>query len=230
MDIADWLRQLDLEQYKAVFRDNDIRAAVLPSLTAEDLKDLGVTSVGHRRQLLEAIAALRTDAPSAGNVTQPLQSSASRPSASNRSHASMAERRQLSVMFCDVIGFTKLSARLDPEDLSEVVHSYQSLVANTISRFGGFIARYVGDGVLIYFGWPEAHEANAERAVRAALAVIDAIGQTPVRAESLQVRIGIATGLVVVGESIGTGEARQQTAIGETPNVAARLQALAGPT
>ena len=229
MDIADWLRQLDLEQYKAVFRDNDIRAAVLPSLTAGDLNDLGVTSVGHRRQLLEAIAALRTDAPSAGSLTQPLQSSASRPSASDRSRTSMAERRQLSVMFCDVIGFTKLSARLDPEDLSAVVDSYQSLVATTIARFGGFIARYVGDGVLIYFGWPEAHEANAERAVRAALAVIDAIGQTPVRAESLQVRIGIATGLVVVGESIGTGEARQQTAIGETPNVAARLQALAGP-
>jgi class 3 adenylate cyclase/predicted ATPase len=229
MDIADWLRQLDLEQYEAVFRDNDIRAAVLPSLTAEDLKDLGVTSVGHRRRLLEAIAALRTDAPSAGSLTQPLQSSASRPSASDRSRASMAERRQLSVMFCDVIGFTKLSARLDPEDLSAVIHSYQSLVATTIARFGGFIARYVGDGVLIYFGWPEAHEANAERAVRAALAVIDAIGQTPVRAESLQVRIGIATGLVVVRESIGTGEARQQTAIGETPNVAARLQALAGP-
>ena len=181
MDIADWLRQLDLEQYKAVFRDNDIRAAVLPSLTAEDLKDLGVTSVGHRRQLLEAIAALRTDAPSAGNLTQLLQSSASRPSASDRSRASMAERCQLSVMFCDVIGFTKLSARLDPEDLSAVVHSYQSLVANTISRFGGFIARYVGDGVLTYFGWPEAHEADAGRAVRAALAVIDAIGQTPVR-------------------------------------------------
>ena len=132
-------------------------------------------------------------------------------------------------MFCDIIGFTALSARLDPEDLSAVIRGYQSAWPTTIGRFGGFIARYVGDGVLIYFGWPEAHEADAERAVRAALAVIDAISQAPVRTEPLQVRIGIATGLVVVGEPIGTGDARQQTAIGETPNLAARLQGLAEP-
>ena len=136
MDIADWLRQLDLEQYKAVFRDNDIRAAVLPSLTAEDLKDLGVTSVGHRRQLLEAIAALRTDASSAGNLTQPLQSSASRPSASDRSGASIPERRQISVMFCDVVGFTALSSRLDPEDLSALIRGYQSCVARRSHALG----------------------------------------------------------------------------------------------
>jgi class 3 adenylate cyclase len=132
-------------------------------------------------------------------------------------------------MFCDQVGFTALSSRLDPEDLSAVIRDYQSRVATTIARFGGFIARYVGDGVLIYFGWPEAREADTERAVRAALAVIAAVGQTPVRMEPLKVRIGIATGLVVVGEPIGTGEARQQTAIGETPNLAARLQGLAGP-
>ena len=132
-------------------------------------------------------------------------------------------------MFCDVMGSTALSSRLDPEDLSSVIRDYQARVAATITRFGGFIARYVGDGVLTYFGWPEAHEANAESAVRAALAVINVISQAPVRTEQLQVRIGIATGLVVIGEPIGAGDARQQTAIGETPNRAARLQSLAAP-
>ncbi len=216
MDVAGWLRQLGLERYELSFRENDITAAVLPSLTANDLKDLGVASVGHRRQLLDAIAALR------GKADQPVaQIAADTPRA--------PERRQLSVMFCDLMGFTELSSRLDPEDLSGVIRAYQERVATVIARFGGFIARYVGDGVLIYFGWPEAHEANAERAVRAALAIIEAISQAPVRAELLQVRIGIATGLVVVGQPIGRGDARQQTAVGETPNLAARLQALAEP-
>ena len=132
-------------------------------------------------------------------------------------------------MFCDVIDFTALSSRIDPEDLSAVIRGYQSRVATTIARFGGFIARYVGDGILIYFGWPEAHEVSAESAVRAALAVIDVITRAPVLTEPLQVRIGIATGLVVVGEPIGTGEAQQRQAIGETPNLAARLQGLAQP-
>jgi predicted ATPase/class 3 adenylate cyclase len=127
------------------------------------------------------------------------------------------------------MGSTALSSRLDPEELSAVIRGYQARVAAIIARFGGFIARYVGDGILIYFGWPGAHEANAERAVRAALAVIDAIAQAPVLTEPLQVRIGIATGLVVVGEPIDTDEGRQQEAIGETPNLAARLQNLAGP-
>ena len=138
-----------------------------------------------------------------------------------------AERRQVSVMFCDVVGFTALSSILDPEDLSAVIRNYQATVATTIERFGGFIARYVGDGVLIYFGWPEAREADAERAVRAALAVISEIARAPNAGERLRLRIGIATGLVVIGEMIGTGEAKQQTAIGETPNLAARLQSLA---
>jgi class 3 adenylate cyclase/predicted ATPase len=130
-------------------------------------------------------------------------------------------------MFCDLVGSTPLSSRLDPEDLGDVIRGYQSSVATIVERFGGFIARYVGDGVLIYFGWPKAQEADAERAVRAALAIVGAIGRAPILGEQLQVRIGIATGLVVVGEPIGAGEARQQTAIGETPNRAARLQALA---
>jgi class 3 adenylate cyclase len=229
MDVADWLRQLGLERYEAAFRENDVSAVVLHSLTAEDLREVGVTSVGHRRLLLEAIAALRADTTAASEPSQSSQSQLSDPSTNGRSAGPIAERRQLSVMFCDVIGSTALSSRLDPEELSAVIRGYQARVATAIARFGGFIARYVGDGVLTYFGWPTAHEANAERAVRAALAVIDAIAQAPILTESLQVRIGIATGLVVIGEPIGTGEARQQTAIGETPNLAARLQNLAGP-
>src|SRR5689334_21623609 len=140
-----------------------------------------------------------------------------------------AERRPLSVMFCDLIGSTALSARLDPEDLREVIRSYQARVAATIQQFDSFIARYVGDGVLIYFGWPQANETDAERAVRAGLAVATAVSETPVAGQTLQVRIGIATGLVVIGEPIGSGDSRQQTAVGETPNLAARLQGLAGP-
>jgi class 3 adenylate cyclase len=132
-------------------------------------------------------------------------------------------------MFCDLVGSTALAVQLDPEDLSKVIRSYQSCVASAIARFDGFIARYVGDGVLIYFGWPEARETDAERAIRGALAIIAAIAQSPTLSGRVRVRIGIATGLVVIGEPIGTGEARQQTAIGETPNLAARLQAPAGP-
>src|SRR3984957_11029407 len=140
-----------------------------------------------------------------------------------------AERRPLSVMFCDLIGSTALSSRLDAEDLREVIRSYQACVATTIRQFEGFIARYVGDGVLIYFGWPEARETDAERAVRAGLAVAAAVSVTLVGGEPLHVRIGIATGLVIIGEPIGSGDSRQQTAVGETPNLAARLQGLAGP-
>jgi class 3 adenylate cyclase/tetratricopeptide (TPR) repeat protein len=223
MDVAGWLRTLNLGQYEAAFRKNSVTVDLLPTLTAEDLKDLGVTPVGHRRRLLDAIAALRA---SADLTEKPHAASAERP---RQSQQSAAERRQLSVMFCDLMDSTALSSRLDPEELSAVIRGYQARVATIIARFGGFIARYVGDGILIYFGWPEAHEANAERAVRAALAVVDTIAQAPVLTEPLQVRIGIATGLVVVGEPIDTDEGRQQTAIGETPNLAARLQNLAGP-
>jgi class 3 adenylate cyclase/tetratricopeptide (TPR) repeat protein len=221
MDVVDWLRALDLGQYEETLRENLVSMDLLPSLTADDLKELGVNTVGDRRRLLNAISALRarTEQNSAGPT-------ASIPN-DDRQHT--AERRQLSVMFCDISGSTALSTRLDPEDLSAVVRAYQSTVRTTIARFGGFIARYVGDGVLIYFGWPEAHETDAESAVRAALAVIAAISQSPVHGEKLSIRIGIATGLVVIGAPIGEGDARQQTAIGETPNLAARLQSLAAP-
>jgi class 3 adenylate cyclase/predicted ATPase len=228
MDVADWLRTLGLEQYEASFHKNAVTHDVLPSLTAEDLNELGVTSVGHRRRLLNAIATLRSDRELTGNPT--IGPTAGRvDNIGHRSGQPGAERRQLTVMFCDLVGSTELSSRLDPEDLGEVIRAYQARARTAIAQFGGFIARYVGDGILTYFGWPEAHEADAERAVRAALAVIDAVAQTPVSTEPLQVRIGIATGLVVVGEPIGEGQARQQTAIGETPNLAARLQGLAAP-
>jgi class 3 adenylate cyclase len=221
MDVTVWLRNLGLERYAAAFRENDVDAKLMPNLTPDDLKDLGIASVGHRRQLLEAIATLRpNDAPSRPPATPP---------ANAGSPETTAERRPLSVMFCDLIGSTALSARLDPEDLRQVIRTYQACVATTIHRFDGFIARYVGDGVLIYFGWPEARETDAERAVRAGLAVAAAVSEADAGGEPLHVRIGIATGPVVVGEPIGSGDSRQQTAIGETPNLAARLQGLAGP-
>jgi class 3 adenylate cyclase len=225
MDVADWLRALGLERYAAAFRENAVDAEVLPSLTADDLKDLGVTLVGHRRRLLEAISAMRIKE---ALVDDPARLSAST-SENLGSLETTAERRPLSVMFCDLIGSTALSSRLDPEDLREVIRTYQSRVVSTIQQFDGFIARYMGDGVLVYFGWPEARETDAERAVRAGLAVAAAVSEAPVAGEPLEVRIGIATGLVIIGEPIGAGDARQQTAIGETPNLAARLQGLAGP-
>ncbi len=225
MDVANWLQALGLERYEAAFRENDVDCELLLDLTADDLKEIGVASFGHRRRLLEAIEALQLkEMPADNSVGLPVSASG-KPGSSE----AIAERRPLSVMFCDLIGSTALSSRLDAEDLGEVIRTYQACVAATIRQFDGFIARYVGDGVLIYFGWPEARETDAESAVRAGLAVAAAVSATSVSGEPLQVRIGVATGLVVIGEPIGSGESRQQTAIGETPNLAARLQSLAGP-
>jgi class 3 adenylate cyclase/predicted ATPase len=224
MNIVVWLRSLGLGQYEAAFRDNEIDETVLPNLTAEDLKDLGVSVVGHRRKLLDAIAALRTDAgarvPSDGATTS---------SAPTVSPEDRAERRQVTVMFSDLVGSTALSARMDPEDLREVVSAYHKCVAEVVRRFGGFVAQYLGDGVLVYFGYPEAHEDDAERAVRAGLEVIAAVTALKTPA-SLQTRVGIATGLVVVGDLMtGSGEAHERRIVGETPNLAARLQGIAEP-
>ncbi|MFL5256483.1 MAG: AAA family ATPase [Rhodopila sp.] len=230
MDTGDWLKSLGLERYEAAFRANDVTVGLLPILTADDLRDIGVTSVGHRRRILDAIAPLRlVRIPDPTLVEVSSDPGMSRAPSGPTASGPVAERRPLSVMFCDLIGSTALSSRLDPEDLREVIRSYQARVASTIQQFNGFIARYVGDGVLIYFGWPQAHETDAARAVRAALAVAAAINEAPVAGQALQVRIGIATGLVVIGELIGLGDTRQQTAVGETPNRAARLQSLAGP-
>jgi class 3 adenylate cyclase/predicted ATPase len=223
MDVAEWLRGLGLEQYEPAFRTNEIDATVLPNLTAEDLKDLGVTLVGHRRRLLDAIATLASEAPAARN---PLPSPP--PVAGEGRVGAEAERRQLTVMFSDLVGSTALSTRHDPEDLRELIGDYHRAVAETVGRFAGFVAKYMGDGVLIYFGYPQAHEDDAERAVRAGLAVIEAVGRLPAR-EELSVRIGIATGLAVVGDLIGEGAAQERGVVGETPNLAARLQALAMP-
>ena len=133
-------------------------------------------------------------------------------------------------MFSDLVGSTALSARMDPEDLRELISAYQKCVAETVGRFGGFVAKYMGDGVLVYFGYPQAHEDDAERAVRAGLELVAAVGQTgETHAPSLQTRIGIATGLVVVGDLIGSGASQEQAIVGETPNLAARLQGVAEP-
>jgi class 3 adenylate cyclase/tetratricopeptide (TPR) repeat protein len=228
MDVGEFLRRLELQQHEAAFRDNGIDIRVLPKLTAEDLKDLGVTMVGHRRLLLEAIATLNEPTARAAMAGADALDAAPMWGTQAASTAE-AELRPLSVMFCDLIGSTALSSRLDLEDLQEVIRTYQACVATTIQQFGGFIARYVGDGVLIYFGWPEARETDAERAVHAGLAVSAAVRATPVSGELLQVHVGIATGLVVIGEPIGSRDSRQQTAVGETPNLASRLQGLAGP-
>jgi class 3 adenylate cyclase len=163
MDVVVWLRGLGLGKYEAAFRENEIDDTVLPNLTAEDLKDLGVSLVGHRRKLLDAIAALRTDA----GAKAPSSEAATTSSASTASPEDRAERRQVTVMFSDLVGSTALSARMDPEDLREVISAYQKCVGETVCRFGGFVAKYMGDGVLVYFGYPEAHEDDAERAVRA---------------------------------------------------------------
>src|SRR5262245_54080744 len=210
--IARWLEDLGLGQYAQRFADNDIDFDSLSELTDQDLEKLGV-SLGHRRKLLRAVGALGGRA------------SASVPEAARRDGA---ERRQLTVMFTDLVGSTALSTKLDPEDLRAVIGAYHKCVAETVARFDGFVANYMGDGVLIDFGYPQAHEDDAERAARAGLALIEAVHRLTT-AEPLQVRIGISTGLVVVGDSVGSGEAQERGVVGETPNLAARLQAVAAP-
>jgi class 3 adenylate cyclase len=206
---------------QAVFRENEISEKVLPKLTAEDLKELSVNALGHRRILLDAIVLLRTD----GDAKTP---TAEAPSAAPKVTHDTAERRQVTVMFSDLVGSTALSARMDPEDLRDVISAYQKCVAETVERFGGFVAKYMGDGVLVYFGYPQAHEDDAERAVRAGLELIQAVGGLKSSAP-LQTRVGIGTGLVVVGDLIGSGEAQERGIVGETPNLAARLQGVAEP-
>jgi class 3 adenylate cyclase len=227
MDITAWLRSLGLERYEQAFRDNEINESVLQKLTTEDLKELGVIAVGHRRILLDAIANLQGETAVKHDKVSPV--TAEKPDrADNR--LTEAERRQLTVMFCDLVSSTALSARLDPEDLRSVIGAYHRCCTELVERNGGFVAKYMGDGVLAYFGYPQAHEHDAERAVRAGLALVEALPKLATTAGSpLQVRVGIATGLVVVGDLIGAGPAQEQAVVGETPNLAARLQALAEP-
>ena len=216
--VEDWLKKLGLDQYARRFSDNDIDVSVLPYLTDTDLEKIGV-SLGHRRKILAAIAELSgassSKAETDNRIVEPKPQDA-------------AERRQVTVMFSDLVGSTALSTRMDPEDLREVISAYQKCVAGTVQRFGGFVAKYMGDGVLIYFGYPQAHEDDAERAVRAGLELLTAVGALKTHAP-LQTRVGIATGLVVVGDLIGSGASQEQAIVGETPNLAARLQGIAEP-
>src|SRR5215831_12553635 len=210
--IADWLNQLGMHEYTQCFAKNDIDFDILPDLSDKDLEKIGITSLGHRRKLLRAIADLKRP-----EKITPALTGAVAPPAPLRV-ADTAERRQVTVMFSDLFGSTALATRMDAEDLRELISDYHKCVAEAVRRLGGFVAQYLGDGVLVYFGYPEAHENDAERAVRAGLEVIAALGAIKAPAV-LQARVGIATGLVVVGDLI----------IGETPNLAARLQGIAEP-
>src|SRR4051794_27001532 len=223
MDVAAWLRALGLDQYEAAFRENGVSEEDLPHLIAEDLQDLGVVAVGHRRRLLVAIAKLQNDGASSQAAKSSDDRSASIPADDAVSPG--GERRQLTVMFCDLVGSTALSEKLDPEALRDLLHAYRTLCGDIIARYDGFVGRYVGDGILTYFGWPAAHEDDAERAVRVALEIVQTVKRASAT-EALSVRIGIATGPVVVGEAAGTGD-QAKLAVGSTPNLAARLQGLA---
>jgi class 3 adenylate cyclase len=220
MEVGDWLRGLGLAQYEATFRENEIDSEVLLELTDTDLEKIGVP-LGHRKRLLKAIASFGT----AVTTAQPKKP------APPSSSTDAAERRQLTVMFCDLVGSTSMSGRLDPEDMREVIRAYQDACSGAVAHYDGFVAKFMGDGVLAYFGFPRAHEEDAERAVRASLDIAAAVAKldTPAK-ESLKVRIGIATGIVVVGDLVGKGPAQEQAVVGETPNLAARLQGLAEPS
>lgn len=219
--IADWLKKLGMSEYVELFAENHIDFSVLPELTDQDLKDLGIV-LGDRRKMLRAIADLSGIEKIQSKPTEAVTTPVAPQSQDS------AERRQVSVMFADLVGSTALSARMDPEDLREIISAYQGCVTETVRRLDGFVAKYMGDGVLVYFGYPQAHEDDAERAVRAGLELIAAVCalKAPV---SLQTRVGIATGLVVVGDLIGSGEAQERGIVGETPNLAARLQGIAEP-
>jgi class 3 adenylate cyclase len=220
MDVGQWLRKLGLEQHEAAFRENKIDDEVLPNLTAEDLKDLGVVLVGDRRRLLQAIAVLRERA---------LPTALKEPSLAEPGRA-RAERRQLTVVFCDLVGSTALSGQLDPEDYRDLIKSFLKVVSDAARKFDGHVAKYLGDGILVYFGYPQAHEDDAERAIRSSLAALEAVhGLAPAPNIKLDARVGIATGLVVAGDIAEEGVSETGAISGETPNLAARLQGLAAP-
>jgi class 3 adenylate cyclase/predicted ATPase len=217
LSVREWLDSLGLSEYADRFAEHRIDFSILQDLTDKDLKEeLGIAPLGDRRRLLRAIAKLAGTAPTTPKLAP----------GSESSPRDEAERRQVTVMFADLVGSTALSTGMDPEDLREIISAYQKCVAETVHRFGGFVARYVGDGVLVYFGYPHAHEDDAERAVRAGLELIAVVLKT--RAPQ-QIRVGIATGVVVVGYLIPSGESEERGMVGETPNLAARLQSIAEP-
>ena len=218
--LSEWLNEIGLAQYADLLEKNAVDLEVLPELSEQDLSDLGIP-LGHRKRLLKALRApLDVD-------TSPAVSPANESSVQTQEEAvvSVGERRQLTVMFCDLVGSTAISEKLDPEELRSLLHNYRTVCGGVIARYEGFVARYVGDGILTYFGWPQAHEEDAERALRSALEIVQAVKRAS-STEALSVRIGIATGPVVVGEQAGVGE-QSKLAVGSTPNLAARLQGLA---
>ena len=214
--ITEWLGSIGLSEYAQRFTENGVDLSVVRDLTDQDLKDLGVL-LGHRRKILRAIAELADARPEpAKTATEPRR-------------LGEAERRHLTVMFCDLVGSTALAAQLDPEDMRNLIAAYHSCIAEVIGRHQGKIARYMGDGVLVYFGYPQAHEDDAEQAVRAALALIVAVANIRDVVAALKVRIGIATGTVIVTELMIESTPAEQAVVGETPNLAARLQSMAEP-
>lgn len=223
MKVGEWLRNVGLGRYEPAFIENAIGFDVLPELTDDDLVKLGML-LGDRKRFIKAVKARTGDSPDAG-----LASEAKEPP-SDHSALSAAERRHLTVMICDLVGSTALANRLDPEDMGAVIDALQAACARITLAFDGFVAEFRGDGILAYFGYPRAHEDDAERTVRAALDIAAAVARLKTPAEEpLSVRIGIATGLVVVGDRGGEGALREHTVIGDTPNLAARLHALAEP-
>lgn len=223
-DVGAWLEELKLGQYAQTFAENNIDQDLVFELTEEDLERLGIASLGHRKRLLKEIAALRSQG------TTEERPKAAGPSAGAAQVGAEGERRQLTVMFCDLVGSTELSAELDPEDLREVLRHYQDAVAGAATRYGGYVARYVGDGILVYFGWPQAYEDQAERAVLAGLDSITAVEAIKFDSDlQLRARVGIASGEVVIGDLVGDLGRDLDAVTGETPNLAARLQSLADP-
>ena len=217
--VKEWLASLGPFEYADRFAEHRIDFSILQDLTDKDLKEeLGIVLLGDRRRLLRAIAELAGAASATAKLAH----------GSESNPRDEAERRQVTVMFADLVGSTELSTGMDPEDLREVISVYQKCVAETVLHFGGFVARYVGDGALVYFGYPQAHEDDAERAVRAGLELISVVAGLKTCAPQ-QVRIGIATGVVVVGHLIPSGESEERGMVGETPNLAARLQSIAEP-
>ncbi|MGI9451843.1 MAG: AAA family ATPase, partial [Geminicoccaceae bacterium] len=218
VDVAQWLADLGLSRYRDAFDEHAIDGDILKKLNDDDLKELGVKALGHRKRILEAIATFSAT-NEAGSPPNPTEAPPARD----------AERRQLTLLFCDLVGSTELSGQLDPEELAEIMRSYRKACQIKIDRWGGHTAKFLGDGVLAYFGFPEAHEDDAERAVWAGLDLVRGVAELTAGDRRLSARVGIATGLVIVGELIGEGASLEEVVIGETPNLAARLQALAEP-
>jgi class 3 adenylate cyclase/tetratricopeptide (TPR) repeat protein len=225
IDVDDWLRGIGCASHIEAFRDSGVTMDLLGDLSEDDLKELGL-NLGDRKRFLRAIAQM-SDSSAPESAQEPARGTAASGRTSDSLHHSHAERRRLTVMFIDLIGSTALSSRLDPEEWREVIHEYQDAVAGVVTRFEGHIAQFLGDGVLCYFGWPIALEDAAERAVGAGLAIKAAIAKVTACNEPLACRVGIATGLVVVGELVGRGTSQENTAVGDTPNFAARLQEFA---